>query len=56
VTKFGMFALITAVLAACQSGSGTGSLNAHYAQTGNCSYTYDYSNTDTGICLGRQWH
>jgi hypothetical protein len=55
--KFGTLALIVAALAACQSGGGTASLNANYREPVGCSsYAYDYTNTGSGICLGRQWH
>lgn len=50
---FGMLVLIVAALSACQSsGGGTASLNAGYDQPGNCSSSYDYSNTGAGSwCL-----
>jgi hypothetical protein len=56
MTKFGILVLIVAALGACQSGGGSSSLNAGYAGTGNCYYSYDYSNTGTSSCLGRMWH
>jgi hypothetical protein len=54
---FGILALIVTALSACQSSGGTASLNASYSEPGNCSSSYDYSNTGAGgWCLGRQWH
>ena len=54
--KAGILALIVAALAACQSSGGSSSLNAGYREFGDCSYSYDYSNTGGSLCLGRQWH
>ena len=54
--KSGILVLIVAALAACQSSGGAASLNAGYRESGNCTYSYDYSNTGAGLCLGRQWH
>jgi hypothetical protein len=56
MNRTAILALIVAALGACQSSGGSASLNASYREPGNCSYSYDYSNTGGGLCLGRQWH